>query len=121
MNTIRLYGIRNCDTVQRARQWLTAHAATYEFHDLAKAGVPVDRLQGWVQALGWQAVLNRKGSTWRKLDETTRAGVVDAVTSVAVLRLNPSLIKRPVVEWLDGRCSLGFDADDWLNRIGIET
>ena len=112
-----LHGIPNCDTVKRARAWLAERGVACTFHDFAKAGVPADRLPAWVQACGWETVLNRKGTTWRKLDDARRAAVVDAASAVAVMQAHPSCIKRPVVDWGDGRVSVGFDAADWARRL----
>jgi len=111
-----LYGIPNCDTVKRARDWLATHGVAHEFHDFKKAGVPPDRLAAWVAAAGWERVLNRKGTTWRKLDATQQASVTDAASAQALMREQASVIKRPVVEWDDGRITVGFDADDWQAR-----
>jgi len=111
-----LYGIPNCDTVKRARDWLATHGVAYDFHDFKKAGVPTDRLQAWVDAAGWERVLNRKGTTWRKLDPALQASVTDARSAQAVMRDQASVIKRPVVEWDDGRITVGFDEDDWASR-----
>ena len=111
-----LYGIPNCDTVKRARDWLATRGVDYAFHDFKKAGVPPDRLAAWVAAGGWERVLNRKGTTWRKLPEAQQASVVDAATAQALMREQASVIKRPVVEWDDGRITVGFDADDWATR-----
>jgi Spx/MgsR family transcriptional regulator len=111
-----LYGIPNCDTVKRARHWLDAHGVVHEFHDFKKAGVPADHLAAWVAAAGWERVLNRKGTTWRKLDAAQQAAVVDSASAQALMRDQASVIKRPVVEWDDGRITVGFDADDWAAR-----
>ena len=111
-----LYGIPNCDTVKRARDWLATHGVVYEFHDFKKAGVPAEHLKAWVDAAGWERVLNRKGSTWRKLDAAQQASVVDAASAQALMRGQASVIKRPVVEWDDGRITVGFDAADWASR-----
>ena len=111
-----LYGIPNCDTVKRAREWLTSHGVVFDFHDFKKAGVPADRLAAWVAAAGWERVLNRKGTTWRKLDPAVQASVADAASAQAVMRDQASVIKRPVVEWDDGRISVGFDGADWASR-----
>lgn len=111
-----LYGIPNCDTVKRARDWLSAHDVAFEFHDFKKAGVPADRLAAWVGAAGWERVLNRKGTTWRKLPEAQRVAVVDAASAQALMREQASVIKRPVVEWDNGDITVGFDADDWAAR-----
>jgi Spx/MgsR family transcriptional regulator len=112
-----LYGIPNCDTVKRARDWLTTHAVAHAFHDFKKAGVPDDRLAAWVAAAGWERVLNRKSTAWRKLPEAQQASVVDAATARAVMREQTSVVKRPVVEWDDGRITVGFDAEDWSTRV----
>jgi arsenate reductase (glutaredoxin) len=111
-----LYGIPNCDTVKRARDWLATHGVEYQFHDFKKQGVPADRLAAWVGAAGWERVLNRKGTTWRKLPESQQSAVVDAASAQALMREQASVIKRPVVEWDDGRITVGFDADDWAAR-----
>lgn len=109
---ITLYGIPNCDTVKKARTWMQAQGLTVAFHDFKKQGVPADELARWVQQLGWEVVLNRKGTTWRQLDEATRTGVVDAVSAQAVMRAHPSTIKRPVVAW-DGGLTVGFVPAQW--------
>ncbi len=114
--TIRLYGIPNCDTVKRARAWLQARGREVVFHDFKKAGVPADRLDAWVAAAGWERVLNRKGNTWRQLDDPTRAAVTDEASAKRLMRDQASVIKRPVVEWADGAITVGFDADDWAKR-----
>jgi len=106
--TITLYGITNCDTVKRARAWLAEHGVSYDFHDFKKAGVPDDRLARWTRDVGWETLLNRKGTTWRKLDAATQAGVTDAASAQALMRDQASVIKRPVVEWADGSVSVGF-------------
>ena len=113
-----LYGIPNCDTVKRARDWLTSQGVAYEFHDFKKQGVPADHLAAWVQAAGWERVLNRKGTTWRKLPEAQQAAVVDAASAQALMREQASVIKRPVVEWDDGRITVGFDEDAWAAGLG---
>lgn len=111
-----LYGIPNCDTVKRARDWLATRGVAYEFHDFKKAGVPADRLAAWVALAGWERLLNRKGSTWRKLDAARQAAVVDAASAEALMRDQASVIKRPVVEWADGRITVGFDVGEWAAR-----
>ncbi len=103
-----LYGIPNCDTVKRARAWLVEHEVDYAFHDFKKAGVPEDRLGAWMDALGWEKLLNRAGTTWRKLDAATQAGAADAAGARALMLAQASVIKRPVVEWADGRITVGF-------------
>lgn len=108
-----VYGIPNCDTVKRARAWLDAHGTTHTFHDFKKSGVPEKRLDAWLQSAGWETLLNRKGTTWRQLDAAAQARVTDAKAARALMLQQPSVIKRPVVEWDDGRITVGFDAAQW--------
>ena len=118
--TTTLYGIPNCDTVKRARAWLTERGIGYRFHDLKKHGVPEAALDGWLASLGWEALVNRRGTTWRKLDEAVRTSVTDAATARSVLLAQPSLIKRPVVEWNgEARVTAGFDEAQWAARLQV--
>jgi arsenate reductase len=112
---ISLYGIPNCDTVKKARSWLDTHGLAYQFHDFKKAGVPA-QLDAWATQLGWDTVLNRKGTTWRKLDAAQQAAVHDTASACALMRAHPSAIKRPVVEWNDGSVTVGFNAEAWAAR-----
>jgi arsenate reductase (glutaredoxin) len=118
---ITLFGIPNCDTVKKARAWLTAQGVDYQFHDFKKQGVPVERLDAWMASVGWAKLLNRKGTSWRKLDEATQATAVDAESAAKLLILNASLIKRPVVEWANSPSAaditVGFDAESWSKRV----
>ena len=118
---ITLFGIPNCDTVKKARAWLTEHGIDYQFHDFKKQGVPPERLNAWINAVGWEKLLNRQGTTWRKLDAATQATAVDAESAAKLLILNASLIKRPVVEWSNTGSktdiSVGFDAESWAKRF----
>jgi Spx/MgsR family transcriptional regulator len=107
-----VYGIPNCDTVKKARAWLDANGVAYRFHDFKKAGVPPDRLAAWTREVGWEKLLNRQGTTWRKLDPAVQAQAVDAAGASAVMLAQPSVIKRPVVEW-SGRTTVGFDPLLW--------
>ena len=114
--TITLYGIPNCDTVKRSRAWMQEHGRDAVFHDFKKAGVPADRLDAWAQAVGWERLLNRKGTAWRKLDDEVRDAVVDERSAKQLMRDQVSVIKRPVVEWADGAITVGFDESDWIRR-----
>ena len=113
---IIVYGIPNCDTVKKARAWLAEHQQAYTFHDFKKQGVPPELLSRWVQSTSWEKLLNRKGTTWRKFDAAAQAAVVDAASAEVLMRANPSVIKRPVVDW-GGDITVGFDAADWAGRI----
>ena len=110
---MHLFGLSSCDTVKRARAWLAQRGAAHTFHDFKKSGLPVDRLDAWIAAVGWQALLNRQGTTWRKLDVASQQAVVDAPSARALMVAQPSVIKRPVMEWMGGGVSVGFDADRW--------
>lgn len=94
---ITLYGIPNCDSVKKARQLLDGRGVGYTFHDYRKSGVPVAELRHWVSAKGWETLLNRKGTTWRALDDALQQSVHDAESAVAVMLAHPSTIQRPVV------------------------
>lgn len=109
MSRVTVYGIPNCDTVKKARAWLAEAGFDVTFHDLRKDGVPPAELDGWLQRFGWERLVNRAGTTWRRLDDATRAAVTDAASAKALLLEQPSLIKRPVVHWHEaGRWTLGF-------------
>ncbi len=115
-NPITLYGIRNCDTVKKARLWLDTHGMAYTFHDFKTHGVPPERLDHWLARAGWEKLLNRKGTTWRQLDPATQAAAQDERGARAVMLEHPSTIKRPVVQWggpSSADVSVGFKADDW--------
>ncbi|MBT9553882.1 MAG: ArsC family reductase [Hydrogenophaga sp.] len=112
-----LYGIPNCDTVKKARTWLAEHGVTHTFHDFKKHGVPEPDLSRWLAAAGWETLVNRKGTTWRGLDEATRSAVVDNASARTLLLAHASVIKRPVVVWADGAITVGFDAADWQRRV----
>ena len=113
---ITVHGIPNCDTVKKARAWLTEHGVEHRFHDFKKQGVPGAELDHWLAAVGWETLINRKGTTWRQLDEAVRVSVTDAAGAQAVALANPSVIKRPVVQWADG-ITVGFDAAAWHARL----
>ncbi len=104
-----VYGIPNCNTVKKARTWLEEQGSAYQFHDYKKQGVPADRLDAWIAAVGWEKLVNRQGTTWRQLDDATKASVIDAASARALMLDKASVIKRPVVE-LDGQVlAVGFD------------
>lgn len=112
---ITLYGIPNCDTVKKARTFLGAAGVAHDFHDYKKAGVPADALARWVARWGWEAVLNRAGTTFKALPEADKAGL-DADKAMALMLTNPSMIKRPIVE-ADGMALIGFKVDAWTEAL----
>jgi len=118
---ITVYGIPNCDTVKRARAWLADHGVAHAFHDFRKQGLPAPRAAAWLAACGADEIVNRRGTTWRGLDEATRASLGEPATpaaTLAALAAHPSVIRRPVVEWADGSVTVGFDAAAWARRVG---
>ena len=117
MSDLVMFGIANCDTVKKARAWLNAQGVVFVFHDFKKQGVPPEALQRWVQEPGWEQVLNRRGTTWRQLPAHEQAAVRDAASAAALLAAQPSVIKRPLMQWPDGRVSVGFDEKDWAARL----
>jgi len=117
MKTIQLFGIPNCDTVKKARAWLTAQGVAYTFHDFKKQGVPADLLPGWLQAVGRDTLINRKGQTWRDLGPEVHTTVVDDATATAVMLTHSSVIKRPVVVWADGTVTVGFKPEWFAERV----
>ncbi len=119
---IVLYGIPNCDTVRKARAWCDSQCVAYRFHDFKKSGVPEIELRTWLQALGPDALVNRRGTTWRQLDEASQAAAADQSRIAEVLQANPSLIKRPLVDWgseAEPRFTVGFDEPLWGRQSGI--
>jgi arsenate reductase (glutaredoxin) len=112
-----LYGIPNCDTVKKARSFLAAAGKLHDFHDYKKSGVPADALARWVARWGWEAVLNRAGTTFKALPEADKQGL-DADKAMALMLANPSMIKRPIVEG-DGEALIGFKADAWSAALGV--
>ena len=112
---IRLYGIPNCDTVRKARRWLADRSVAFEFHDLRNDGLSPELLLAWVAEMGWEALLNRRGATWRKLPEDVRNDL-DEESAVQLMLENPVIIKRPVVE-ADGKLLVGFSADSYQKML----
>ncbi|MGF2736060.1 ArsC family reductase [Marinobacter sp. DUT-1] len=111
---MKLYGIKNCDTVKKARKWLDDQGISYDFHDFKKDGLSSEKLSEWEQAIGWEPLLNRRGTTWRKLPDEVR-DTISAQSAHDIMLENPSIIKRPVVEH-DGDVFVGFKADEWAEK-----
>jgi arsenate reductase len=108
-----VYGIPNCNTVQKARTWLDEQGIEYTFHDFKKSSITAEKLNSWCAVFGWENVLNKKGTTWRKLSAEQQLAVKDQKTAVALLMENTSAIKRPVVEQDDRPVLLGFQEDSY--------
>ena len=113
--TIQLYGIPNCDTVKKARRWLDAQGVEYAFHDYKKEGADAGRLASWSDAMGWEVLLNKRGTTYRKLSDEQKADI-DRARAIDLMVQHPSLIKRPVVEY-DGGILVGFGDAEWAQAL----
>ena len=116
MKNVTIYGIKNCDTMKKARAWLDGKAVAYEFHDYKAAGIDRARLEGWARKVGWEVLLNRAGTTFRKLPDKDKAGL-DEKKAIALMMAQPSMIKRPVLE-TDGRLLVGFKAEQYGQTFG---
>src|SRR5512138_1239740 len=106
-----LYGIRNCETMKKAWTWLDRHGVAYDFHDYKKLGISPAKLEGWANQVGWERLLNRAGTTFRKLPEADRQGL-DERKAIGLMAAQPSMIKRPVLE-SDGRLLVGFRPEEY--------
>jgi arsenate reductase len=113
--SVTLYGIPNCDTVKKARTWLDGRGVAYAFHDYKKQGADPARIAGWVEQAGWDKVLNRAGTTFKKLPDADKEGL-DAEQAIAVMAANPSAIKRPIVEH-PGGLLVGFKEGEWAEAF----
>jgi len=111
-----LYGISNCDTVRKARRWLDAHDVEYRFHDVRKDGLERKTLRNWIAKLGWESLLNRRGTTWRALPEAVRAGI-NAAAAEHIMLEHPASIKRPLLEH-DGDLFTGFSESQYSALFG---
>ncbi len=109
---LKIFGIPNCDTMKKARKWLSENNLDYEFHDYKKLGVPADRLDQWITQAGWETLLNRRGMMWRKLDQQTRDNIDETSARKLMLEI-PSIIKRPVLVTDDGGLLVGFKETDY--------
>jgi arsenate reductase len=113
--TITIYGIKNCDTMKKARVWLDGQGVAYDFHDYKTAGIDKARLTGWVKQVGWETLLNRAGTTFRKLDDADRQDLT-AAKAVTLMLAQPSMIKRPVLD-LGDRLLVGFKPEIYAKEV----
>jgi arsenate reductase len=113
--SVTIYGIKNCDTMKKARAWLEAHAVPYVFHDYKLRGIDHGTLQAWARSVGWETLLNRAGTTYRKLSDASKAHL-DQSKAIALMLAQPSMIKRPVLE-ADGRLIVGFTPETYSVRF----
>jgi arsenate reductase (glutaredoxin) len=115
--SVTLYGIPNCDTVKKARVWLDGNGIAYAFHDYKKAGADAGQLAAWCDTKGWETILNRAGTTFKKLPEADKADLTQA-KAVRLMLEQPSMIKRPIVEGAKGGLLVGFKLPEWEAAFG---
>ncbi len=114
---IAIYGIKNCDTMKKARAWLDKHKVDYAFHDYKAAGIERERLERWAKKVGWETLLNRAGTTFKKLPDKDKTGVTEA-KAIALMLKQPSMIKRPVLDTGGGKLLVGFKPEQYAALIG---
>jgi arsenate reductase len=112
---ITIYGIKTCDTMKKARAWLDAHKIAYDFHDYKTAGLERAVLEGWAKKVGWEVLLNRQGTTFKKLPEASRSGL-DETKAIALMLAQPSMIKRPVLD-VGGKLTVGFKPEIYAQAV----
>jgi arsenate reductase len=112
-----VYGIKNCGTVKKALNWLNENNIPFEFHDYKKQSVSKEKLQEWSRQLGWVTLLNRKGTTWRRLDEAQKETIKDEASAIEALIANTSMIRRPIIEQDEKVLTLGFDEEEFAEKL----
>jgi arsenate reductase len=111
-----IYGIRNCDTMKKARAWLDKHGVDYAFHDYKSAGIERVKLEGWAKKAGWETLLNRAGTTFKKLPDKDKDSVTEK-KAIALMLAQPSMIKRPVLEMPGGKLLVGFKPEEYAASV----
>jgi len=112
-----VYGIKNCNTVKNALDWLNKHKVAYTFHDYKKSGVTDAKLKDWIKQVGWESLINKRGTTWKQLDESVKEAVTNQAAAIALMKEKTSVIKRPLIE-IDGNVvALGFDEKLYKEKI----
>ncbi len=119
MSTVQIYGIKSCDTMKKALKWLDAHEIAFEFHDYKKAPIDIQSLEGWLDQVAWDELINKRGTTWRKLSEEDKSGI-DKAKAIRLIQSNNSLIKRPVLR-IGEKIHLGFKADNYAQLFNLHS
>jgi arsenate reductase len=114
---ITIYGIKNCDTMKKARAWLDKHGVEYAFHDYKTAGIERDQLERWAKKVGWETLLNRAGTTFKKLSDKDKTGVTEK-KAISLMLAKPSMIKRPVLDLGGGKLLVGFKSEQYSAAVG---
>lgn len=113
-----VFGIKNCNTVKRALEWLGAHKVPYDFHDYKAKGITASKLRDWSRQVGWEALLNRKGTTWRQLDDAQKERITNQDSAIKLMTEKPSVIRRPLIEKDGEVIVLGFDEREYVSAFG---
>lgn len=113
--SMTMYGIRNCDTIKKARAWLESQGVDYRFHDYKSEGIAREQLEAWCREMGWEAILNRSGTTFRKLPESEKADLNEG-RAIALMLAQPSMVRRPVLE-AGGKLLVGFNPDQYADAV----
>ena len=116
--SITIYGIKNCDTMKKARDWLVKHGVDYGFHDYKTAGIEREQLERWSKKAGWETLLNRAGTTFRKVSNKDKEALTEK-KALALMLAQPSMIKRPVLDLGGGKILVGFSPEEYGKRIGL--
>ena len=117
MDSYIVYGIKNCDTVKKALDWLKSNNIAYEFHDYKSKGVTAHKIKSWVNQVGWEELVNKKGTTWRQLEEPQKLTIKDEVSAIALMEEKTSIIKRPIIEHEGKIVIIGFDAEEYQENL----
>jgi len=112
-----VYGIKNCNTVKSAVEWLTKNKIEFEFHDYKKSGITASKLSDWSRQVGWESLVNKRGTTWRQLDEASQKKVTNEKSAIALMKEKTSVIKRPLIEKNGKVVLLGFDEDEYKKKL----
>jgi arsenate reductase len=112
-----LYGIKNCNTVKTAMEWLRKHKVAFEFHDYKAKGITEAKLKDWIKQVGWESLVNKRGTTWRQLDEATQSRVTNEKSAIALMKEKTSVIKRPLIEEDGQVVVLGFDEEEYKKKL----
>jgi arsenate reductase len=112
-----VYGIKNCNTVKSAIDWLNKNKVEFEFHDYKKSAITEAKLKEWCKQIGWESLVNKRGTTWRQLDEAIQKKVTDEKSAIALMMEKTSVIKRPLIEKNDNVVVLGFDESEYKQKI----
>ncbi len=115
----RMYGITNCDSVKKALDWFKTHHVAFEFHDYKKKGIAAGQLKKWCRQVSWELLLNKKGTTWRDLDESVKASILTEADAIALMKEHTSLIKRPVIEAGNKVIAVGFDESIYAEAMNV--